>query len=108
MNEEMRQYFLSFEEAKEIMRQMRDNGQPINTMEEYKNWIHSYYDSSHITIKQVGSPEFPRYVLVQGGKYYSEIFYCDGSHGNGWEEAFEDALWFASWKNASWRRFNLI
>jgi len=65
------------------------------------------FDST-ITIKRVGSEEYPRYVLVQGGKYYSEIFYCDGSHGNGWEEAFEDALWFASWKNASWRRFNLI
>ena len=60
-----------------------------------------------IIIKRVGTKEFPRYVLVQGGKYYNEMFFPDGSRSNGWAEAFEDALWFASWKNASWRMFNL-
>jgi len=51
-------------------------------------------------IKRVGPEEYPRYVLVQGNKYYSEMFFPDGSRSNGWEEAFEDALWFASWKDA--------
>ena len=76
-----------------------------SSMEAWKEWIIIYNEAnrlSDITIKRVGS-HFRRYVLIKNNKYY----YC-GDHGLwGYWGTFKEALWFASWKNASWRRFNL-